>query len=177
MGLTPEDVDEILRYLEHSAFDELELETPQFKLVVRRGQRAGGSNNVPAEPLPAGETAEKTASPPPSVEAAAATSQEAHAVQGEQRQADVVSDGQIAIPAPLRGIFYRAPRPGAEPFVDVGKQVQEDTVVCIIEVMKLMHSITAGVKGTITAVCAENGEAVEKGQPLFMVRPEGAEDA
>jgi len=62
-------------------------------------------------------------------------------------------------------------------YVDVGTQVQEDTVVCIIEVMKLMHSITAGVKGTITAVCAENGEAVEKGQPLFMVRPESASDA
>jgi len=109
MGLTPEDVDEILRYLEHSAFDELELETPQFKLVVRRGQRAGGSNNVPAEPLPAGETAEKTASPPPSVEAAAATSQEAHAVQGEQRQADVASDGQIAIPARCAGSSIEHP--------------------------------------------------------------------
>jgi len=132
---------------------------------------------VPAVPLPAGETAAESASPPPSVEAATATSQEARTDESKQRRADVVSDGQVAIPAPLRGIFYRAPRPGAEPFVDVGTQVQEDTVVCIIEVMKLMHSITAGVKGTITAVCAENGEAVEKGQPLFMVRPEGAEDA
>ncbi|ACZ40233.1 acetyl-CoA carboxylase biotin carboxyl carrier protein [Sphaerobacter thermophilus] len=176
MGLTPEDVDEILRYLEHSAFDELELETPEFKLVVRRGQGAGGSNNVPAEPLSAGNQATDTA-PPPSAGTTEPTSQDVRTDEEKQPPAAAASDGQIAIPAPLRGIFYRAPRPGADPFVDVGTQVQEDTVVCIIEVMKLMHSITAGVKGTITAVCAENGEAVEKGQPLFMVRPERASDA
>jgi acetyl-CoA carboxylase biotin carboxyl carrier protein len=76
-----------------------------------------------------------------------------------------------AIVAPMLGTFYRAPAPGAAPFVDVGSTVQPDTLVCIIEVMKMMNSVHAGVAGTITEVCVENGEAVEYGTPLFRVEP------
>ena len=78
----------------------------------------------------------------------------------------------LAIPAPMLGTFYRAQAPGRPPFVDVGARVEQDTVVCVIEVMKMMNSVPAGVVGTIVEVCAENAELVELGEPLFQVRPD-----
>jgi acetyl-CoA carboxylase biotin carboxyl carrier protein len=75
------------------------------------------------------------------------------------------------ISAPMLGTFYRAEAPGAAPFVDVGARVEPDTTVCLIEVMKMMNSIPAGVEGTIVEVCAENATLVEYGQPLFRVEP------
>ena len=69
------------------------------------------------------------------------------------------------------GTFYRAEAPGAAPYVDLGSRVEPDTVVCLIEVMKMMNPIPAGVGGTIVEVCAENAEPVEYGAPLFHVQP------
>ena len=69
----------------------------------------------------------------------------------------------------MLGTFYRAPAPGEEPFVDVGAEVEPDTVVGLIEVMKMMNSVEAGVAGTIVEVCAENAEVVEAGAPLFRI--------
>jgi acetyl-CoA carboxylase biotin carboxyl carrier protein len=80
------------------------------------------------------------------------------------------ADG-ATIDAPMLGTFYRAEAPGAAPFVDVGTSVSADTTVCLIEVMKMMNSIPAGVEGTIVEVCAENAALVEFGQPLFRVEP------
>ena len=71
----------------------------------------------------------------------------------------------------MLGTFYRAERPGAEPFVDVGTEVEPDTIVAIIEVMKMMNSVPAGVTGTIAEVCCDNAALVEYGQPLFRVDP------
>jgi acetyl-CoA carboxylase biotin carboxyl carrier protein len=81
-------------------------------------------------------------------------------------------DGVVTISAPMIGTFYRAEAPGAAPYVDLGSGVEPDTVVCLIEVMKMMNSVPAGVAGTIVEVCAENAEPVEYGAPLFQVRPE-----
>jgi acetyl-CoA carboxylase biotin carboxyl carrier protein len=81
-------------------------------------------------------------------------------------------DHLLTIEAPMLGTFYRAEAPGADPFVDVGARVEADTVVCLIEVMKMMNSVHAGVAGTIVDVCAENAELVEYGAPLFHVEPE-----
>ena len=80
-------------------------------------------------------------------------------------------DGLVTVAAPMLGTFYRAEAPGATPFVDVGARVEPDTVVCLIEVMKMMNSIPAGVSGTVVEVCAENAEPVEFGAPLFRIRP------
>ena len=77
----------------------------------------------------------------------------------------------MTIDAPMLGVFYRAPSPGAPPFVDVGTRIERDTIVCVIEVMKMMNSVPAGVVGTIAEVHVENAEAVEFGQPLFRVMP------
>jgi acetyl-CoA carboxylase biotin carboxyl carrier protein len=82
------------------------------------------------------------------------------------------ADGLQPIVAPMLGIFYRAPAPGATPFVDIGERVDEATVVGLIEVMKMMNAVPAGVSGTIVEVCAGNAEVVEYGAPLFRVEPD-----
>ena len=71
----------------------------------------------------------------------------------------------------MLGTFYRAEGPGEKPFVDVGTDVGPDTTVCIIEVMKMMNSVPAGVAGTVVEICSENAQLVEYGAPLFRVRP------
>jgi acetyl-CoA carboxylase biotin carboxyl carrier protein len=83
------------------------------------------------------------------------------------------ADGLLTIEAPMLGTFYRAEAPAAEPFVDVGARVEPETVVGIIEVMKMMNSVHAGVAGTIVEVCAENAEPVEYGAALFRVEAAG----
>jgi acetyl-CoA carboxylase biotin carboxyl carrier protein len=151
MALSDDDVREILRLIDESKLDELRIETPEFKLhVLRRGRAA-----------PPEERAERAPEASAPVAAAAVTSPETAAA----------SNGQQTIEAPMLGTFYRAEAPGATPFVDVGTQVDPGTVVCLIEVMKMMNSIQAGVAGTIVEVCAENAQLVEYGAPLFRVEP------
>jgi acetyl-CoA carboxylase biotin carboxyl carrier protein len=145
MALSEEDVRQILRLIDESKLDELRIETPEFKLHVLRGGRAAAPEEEPAEP------AEQA--PEPSASAAAA------------------SNGARTIEAPMLGTFYRAEAPGAAPFVDVGTDVEPGTVVCLIEVMKMMNSIQAGVAGTIVEICAENAQLVQYGDPLFRVQP------
>jgi len=77
----------------------------------------------------------------------------------------------VLVKAPMVGTFYRAPEPGAPPFVDVGDEVDGDTIVCIIEVMKLMNSIPAGASGVVTQILVADGEAVEYGQVLMVIEP------
>ena len=85
-----------------------------------------------------------------------------------QSQAAAVPEGHT-MKAPMVGTFYRAPAPGAKAFVEVGQQVAEGDVVCIIEAMKLLNEIEADQAGTIKAILAENGQPVEYGQPLFVI--------
>ncbi len=80
-------------------------------------------------------------------------------------------EGLIEIKAPMVGTFYRAPAPDAQPYVEVGSQIDFGDVVCIIEAMKLMNEIKSEIKGEIVDILAENGEPVEYGQPLFLVKP------
>jgi acetyl-CoA carboxylase biotin carboxyl carrier protein len=147
MALSDDDVREILRLIDESKLDELRIETPEFKLHVRREAAA------PADDPPGPEPAEPAA--PERLAAAPA----------------VDSNGARTIEAPMLGTFYRAGAPGATPFVDVGTKVDPGTVVCLIEVMKMMNSIQAGVAGTIVEICAENAQLVEYGDPLFRVEP------
>jgi acetyl-CoA carboxylase biotin carboxyl carrier protein len=83
----------------------------------------------------------------------------------------VPSGALVTITAPMIGTFYRAPSPGEPPFVDVGAEVEPGTVVCIIEVMKMMNAVTAGTTGTVVEVLVENADPVEYGTPLFRVQP------
>ena len=80
-------------------------------------------------------------------------------------------DGLIEIPSPIVGTFYRKPAPDAENFAQIGTEVSEDTVVCIIEAMKVMNEIKAEVNGVITKVLVDDATPVQYGQPLFLVEP------
>ena len=94
----------------------------------------------------------------------------------EDFYADVPEDLRLRrlldVPAPLLGNFYEAPRPGDPPFVKPGDKVDEETIIGIIEVMKLMNPIRAGVSGTVVAILAQNGSAVEEGEALIRVKVE-----
>jgi acetyl-CoA carboxylase biotin carboxyl carrier protein len=153
MALTDDDVREILRIIDESALEELMIETEGFSLHVRKGSAGGearsGTDRVSSVP--------ERASPPAKPEPSAA---------------EEPTNGAITIPSPMLGTFYRAEAPGASPFVDIGDRVEPDTTVCIIEVMKMMNSVPAGVSGVVTGVCSENGRLVEYGEPLFLVSAE-----
>ena len=82
--------------------------------------------------------------------------------------------GLLDVTSPFLGIFYRAPKPGQPPFIEVACKVEKDTVIGIIEVMKLMNSVPAGVKGEVVEIVAENGALVEYGEVLLRVRPESS---
>jgi acetyl-CoA carboxylase biotin carboxyl carrier protein len=161
MPLSDEDVREILRIIDESDLAELQIETDGFSLYVRKGAGDAETSGRPrvrsrSESAPVGQPpgGPEALTPPPGSEAAAE------------------SDGLTTIPAPMLGTFYRAEAPGKPPFVEVGSRVEPDTIVCIIEVMKMMNSVPAGVSGTVAEVIAENAQLVEYGQPLFRVEPE-----
>jgi acetyl-CoA carboxylase biotin carboxyl carrier protein len=82
-----------------------------------------------------------------------------------------VNTGEIDLKSPMIGTFYRSPSPESASYIEIGSEVNPETVVCIIEAMKVMNEIKAEVKGVITQTLVENGKPVEFGQPLFKVRP------
>jgi acetyl-CoA carboxylase biotin carboxyl carrier protein len=152
MPLTDDDIREILRIIDESDLDELRIETEGFSLHVRKG--AGEAAALEGGGAPSAAVREGTAAggvPPASVPS---------------------PEGQETIASPMLGTFYRAEAPGAAPFVEVGATVEPETTVCIIEVMKMMNSVPAGVSGTIAEICTESGHLVEYGEPLFRVTPE-----
>ena len=155
MSLTDDDVREILRIIDESELEELRLETDGLSLYVRRGGSGSGSP-LASDPVLGGasDPAPDRSTPGPPAGASAAE-----------------DDELLTVPAPMLGTFYRADGPGRPPFVDVGSTVEPDTIVCIIEVMKMMNSISAGVSGTVVEVCHENAVLAEYGAPLFRVRP------
>lgn len=149
MILTKADVEEIVKILDASPFDELKIETPRFKLTISRGE-SGWTE----------ERETKSISNEP---------QRAEAAKPDARAA-ALGPGMIAVTPPIVGTFYRAPKPGAAPFVEVGSKVDEDTVVAIIETMKLMNSVRAGARGVVAEICAENAEFVEEGRAIMILR-------
>jgi acetyl-CoA carboxylase biotin carboxyl carrier protein len=147
VALTDDDVREILRLIDESDVAELRVETEAFSLYVRRS--GDTRTSVPVE------QDAPVASAPTETRVDGAVTGELHTVS-----------------SPMLGIFYRAQAPGADSYVNVGTRVEPHTIVCLIEVMKMMNSVPAGVAGTIVEVCAENAQLVEYGEPLFHVRPD-----
>ena len=156
MELSQDDISEIQRLLESSPYAELTIETPRQRMILRRA--ADGAWTQETETL-----SEPQFVSPIGNESVAASA-------GVPREGTTV-DGLVNVYPPLPGTFYRAPKPGAEPFVQVGSSVDADSVVGIIETMKLMNPARAGVAGTIAEICAANGELLEDGQVLMRVRP------
>jgi acetyl-CoA carboxylase biotin carboxyl carrier protein len=189
VDLTNADVADILALLDSLPYDSLDVETPRFRLTLRRVPGGGWTeeSQVLAEPAliqPApGARAERTATVAPAAAGAdgagareaggaagagqAGGSQPAASVTGDSDGAD----GLAVVAAPLPGTFYRAPRPGAEPFVQVGDEVAADTVVAIVETMKLMNSVHAGTPGRVARICAGNGDFAPLGTTLMLIEP------
>ena len=196
MSLTAADVAEIMRLVEQSNFDELTLEMDGIKLCLRRGTpaatgtsgtAAAGGSSVTA-PGPAGSPARPTedaasaATAAPTAAASVAAGSVGPTAVGPTSAAPPAPTNTVTAPAdpnvhdvasPLLGTFYRAPKPGASPFVEVGSQVEEGTVVAIIEVMKLMNTVRAGVRGTVTEILVADGALAEYGETLLRVRKAG----
>lgn len=173
MTLTAADVSEIMRLVEQSHFDELTLEADGLRLVLRRGAAPvdSASKTAPA-PHPA-TAAPAAAEPPVTRQPEPVPVAREVPVQSAPRTDPGVQD----VVSPLLGTFYRAPKPGAPPFVEVGSRVDEDTVIAIVEVMKLMNSVRAGVRGTVTEILARDGTLVEQGEVLLRVRSETSSDS
>lgn len=154
MSLTARDVAQITRLLEESNFDELYLELDGLKLSLRRGSAANAHAPMGHDPVP----------PPGSSRPA-----QSAAASVESGPSSAVDPDAVRVPAPLLGTFYRAPKPGAAPFVEIGSHVEDDTIIGIIEVMKLMNTVRAGVRGTVIQILGRDGELVEYGETLMCV--------
>jgi acetyl-CoA carboxylase biotin carboxyl carrier protein len=181
MDLTNDDVADILAALDSLPYDELDLQTPRFRLTLRRVPGGGWTeeSQILAEPvavtsLPHGAPA---ATPGPGAAAASPRKSDISEMSGATVGGGVGGDGDgergglVAVPAPLPGTFYRAPRPGAAPFVNVGDEVAEDTVVAIVETMKLMNSVHAGTRGRVAEICLDNAELAVQGVTLMWIEP------
>ncbi|WP_309399370.1 acetyl-CoA carboxylase biotin carboxyl carrier protein [Cerasicoccus maritimus] len=149
------EIKQIVELMKRSDLTAFEIEEKDLKLKICRD-----SGKVVAVP-----TAAPIAAAPAPVAAAAAEPAAAAAPAAPKDE-----PGVTIIKSPMVGTFYRAASPDSKPFADVGAKVKPDSVVCIIEAMKVMNEINAEVSGSITEILVENGQAVEYGQPLFKVK-------
>ena len=153
-------ISQLIESLDRSTLDYLQVDTGGVKVTISKGGAGLPAMASPAASFAAAPTAMPVPAPTPAPRIAALPAQAGAAD----------TPGTVVIPAPLMGRFYPRPEPGAELYVSVGSEVREDTVVGLIEVMKLFNTVQAGVRGVITEVCAPEGEFLEYGSPLFRVR-------
>jgi acetyl-CoA carboxylase biotin carboxyl carrier protein len=148
---------QLMELMELHDVREVKLQQGETKYLLRRGPQevyASGPVPYPAAPVPA------APAPAPVVAAADAGG-----------GAPAVDENLVEIKSPTVGTFYASPSPGDPPFVKVGDQVSPDTTVCIVEAMKVFNQIPSGVSGTVAKVLLTDGDAVEFGQPMFLVQP------
>jgi acetyl-CoA carboxylase biotin carboxyl carrier protein len=158
-------IKQIIDLMKRSELTEFAVEEEGFKLKIRRGTNglpivsSGRGSNSPFPSM-----GESTTNPPISLAPQAANGSVGPVV------ADAEEVGVIYIKSPMVGTFYRSPSPESKPFVEPGTKVAENTVVCIIEAMKIMNEIQAEIKGTVIETLVENGQPVEYGQRLYKVK-------
>lgn len=153
------DIKAIIDLMKKNSISEFELERQEFKIKLKRGNVSASGEEMPTQVY----MQPMAALPAPSQASATAV------VSSPVPMAAPSTD--IEIKSPMIGTFYRSPSPEAGSYVEVGSEVNPDTVVCIIEAMKVMNEIKAEVKGVITQIVVENAKPVEFGQPMFKVRP------
>jgi acetyl-CoA carboxylase biotin carboxyl carrier protein len=152
---------ELIALLRENGLAELELENDDLRVRLRR-ESFPDSGHVAPPPAPA--PVEKT---PPPAGPAPPSHPGVHATTEASQDQDL-----HMIASPIVGTFYRSPSPSADPFVKIGTNVEPETVVCIIEAMKLMNEIQAETSGEVVKIYVENGQPVEYGQPLFGIKPQ-----
>jgi acetyl-CoA carboxylase biotin carboxyl carrier protein len=159
------DIKAIIDLMKKNSVSEFELEKEDFKIKLKRNANGGPAAPVAYEEAPLVTYAPQIAMAP--VQTGQATG--APTIAGGASAS--VSSGEQEIKSPMIGTFYRSPSPEAGPYVEVGMEVNPETVVCIIEAMKVMNEIKAEARGVVTQVLIENAKPVEFGQPLFKIRP------
>ena len=176
MDLNYEDVQNILKIVDGSSLEELHLEIGDFKLIVKKKGASGASDvqlvaGLDDESQVIRPGAPVAAWPEGGTEPAVLEGVKEAATAKRKGSSRPIREGGVEVKAPMVGTFYRAPAPGAPPFVEVGGLVTEDDTVCIIEIMKLMNSIRAGCRGRVAEIRVENGAIVEFGQTLMVIEP------
>jgi acetyl-CoA carboxylase biotin carboxyl carrier protein len=157
---TKQDIRALIRLFEESDWDDIRVETNDLKLTISKNSNTPGLTVV-----------ENGRRDLPSPSSDAPVESPAIAEPAPEKGPVVVPEGMIAVTAPSLGTFWRAPKPGADPFIETGQNVDEDTTLCLIEVMKLFTPIKAGVSGTVTEIVTENSEMVESGDVLILIDP------
>lgn len=150
------DIKAIIDLMKKNSVSEFELEKQDFKIRLKRGVGSGNGSLAQYEDSPVSISAPVALPTLPTAGASVSVP---------------TNSNELDIKSPMIGTFYRSPSPEAGAYVEVGTEVNPDTVVCIIEAMKVMNEIKAEVKGIVTQVLMENAKPVEFGQPLFKVRP------
>ena len=150
-------IKKIIKLVENSTIDELELEEEGTKIKVARNRNSG----VFVQTANSAQMAVPQAEPSHILQHAESVNPASHGVPPESKYHEVRS--------PIVGTFYRAPSPDAEPYVEVGQTVQVGSVMCIVEAMKLMNEIESDCNGTVVKMIAENGKPVEYNQVLFLI--------
>lgn len=167
--MKPKEIQELIDFIAHSGLDEVNIETENFKLSVKKNAgtvRNLTENPIPQTPIilplsqPVGLSTPAVQSPQPSVQTPAAT-----------KPASADEGNYITVKSPMIGTFYRTPNPDAPNFVSVGDTISPGQTVCIIEAMKLFNEIESEVSGKILKILVENATPVEYDQPLFLVDP------
>jgi len=164
VSLTYEDVQEILKIIDQSSTKEIHIEVDDFKLIVRKHD-ADGAPTVASTVAPPAATASAPPTATPVQEPAAAPSAD------DSAKSAAPSDTAVALNSPLSGTFYRAPSPGADPFVETGAKVSTGDTVCILDVMKVMNTLKAPCDGVVLSLPVEDAEAVAAGQPVMWFEP------
>ena len=155
------DIKAIIDLMKKNAISEFELERQDFKIKLKRGINGA----VPAPQYAQYDESPVVAyAPPPAIAAPPAPA-------APPIPTPAAEPAEAEIKSPMIGTFYRAPSPEAANYAEVGTEVNPETVVCLIEAMKVMNEIKAEAKGVITQVLVENAKPVEFGQPLFKLRP------
>ena len=151
---------ELVKLMVENDLSELDLRDKEETVLIKRG-----AQGVPV----VGSPIVQMGAPAPAANGTQTPSPDAPSTQGGTD--DAGDEGLVSIDSPMVGTFYTSPNPDADPFVKVGDQVTPDTVVCIIEAMKVFNEIKAECSGTIARVLVSNGESVEFGQKLFLIKP------
>lgn len=157
------DIRKIIEMMKQNELSEFELEDEGFRIAIRR--RNGMESQVIAVPSPA---PSPVVVPPPQGARSALTASDTSPGDAVAPEPEPIGE---RILSPMVGTFYRSPSPDVDPFVSVGSEVDEDTVVCIIEAMKVMNEIKAETRGIVRSILVENAAPVQFGQPLFAIEP------
>lgn len=170
-----QEIRELIRLIDQSSIQEFTYENEGTSITLKKYSNAAQPVNiVPQAPVQDEQPAQPAASAPVQNANPTAEAPVENKVSETPKQETKTEDdaNYVKITSPMVGTFYAAPAPDKPPYVKVGDKVKEDTVVCIVEAMKLFNEIEAEVSGEIVEVLVENGQLVEYGQPLFLVKPE-----